>query len=1353
LPLLWLGPNWSVARADWQVKRAGSEALVAQAARALEARPEDRALAARLVKLANKPTLVRLLDLFRRRAEVEPPRYAALEAYAQLLLAAGQAKAAGETFARAVAARAGEAPATAAPVVGQALARRAVGDRSGAILLYERALEVERRPAERRRLLDALLSLTGDPADLEHELSARREILRLEPQSDAAALRLADVLERMGRPEEAAQVLDARLPSDEHRVKRWKIDVALRAATLHQSGGADDRAAQILFQLIDELPDSAADRRREVWTRAVEVARRRGMLAELAQRLQGGQRPLGVAEWEALSETRDELGDLEGALDAARRAAAGEAPNLNVRRRIVALLDRLGREDAVMDELSGLARIAPREPRFAIDLIERLFRRGRKEEARSAFDRALARFTGDPAALAQLAELAGRWSEDQRAIAVWTRLRHISPHDEMAILGLGEGQFQRKRRDLAIRTWQALREGRSSKAEGHARLAEVLMEHDLLSEATAEAQQAQALEPMDPRHHRTMAQILERERRIDAAIEEWEKVLAMNVGPTRGAERYEARSRMLALVAREGRARLDAKVRALQVEVRRNPEDREAAIFLAEAELHNGDTSGAIGTLRAIVERDRAASANARAATADAQADALLALVRLLRQTRQLDEAVRCLEELAGRIPGRARDAHIQMADIELARYHDEQALRHAEQAARLAPDNGQALVRIAEVQERAGETEQALASYRRAFARDASPPAAFALSRLLVRRGSAREAGDILRTVLRTAPDEETIAEAGRRAIDVEEYLGSLADFERVVSALIFSAQNGVAYRRLLVDVYRRLLPAMYRTTTSAAGDADQRARMAQHGLRPLLELLTDAEADPERGLVELLGMLGNRDAAPALARLARGASASASDPPAKNPPSSSPEVQLTAVIALGRLSDPRAGEVLEALLASPPDSSIRVASIWALGRVSPSDVGDLLAKNGDRLPDTAALIALGLGRTRDRRWGPQLARSALDPSLSSRARRAAAIALGLSGDLSGIPALLSLLDSGDEELAPAAATALGVMHDPQVVPALIERALMPPGPATGDDPPVLAAIDRLVSGAPLEDEAKSIEGVRLDVEGMLNRLASPPPRVDRSAIWIDRTREVAGMLNGALGRTPEWKLRALTALDSRAAGAGLGRLAPAGVTELTAATAAALRQIGGAVRERVFALLDDPSPDVRAMALRVGIKLGDARLTPARIAAAARGQGGELGRGVGQAARLQVGLHPEMASAWAAQAGALLASRGSWEGRLSGVEILAELGQAGRPALEAALGDPSPFVRSAAAGALGASDSAISALLVAASDPVAAVRAAAARALAPRTTPAAQAALAKLARDPSALVRSAATPPYIEP
>ncbi len=1356
------------ARADWSVKRQSREPLIDEIARALETRPTERPLAARLARAAPPATLERLLAAFATRAAHAGADPGPQLAYAQLLLAAGHAPDAASAFERASTAAEEAAPPSPAFLIaayeGWAAALRATGDRAQAVTVYQRALGIEKHPSERRRLLRQLVACAGDPQQIESELAARRELAALEPNNDETALALVEALERAGQPRQAAQILEERLAKRRSDNASSSVALRLRTATLYENAGALDRAAEILAETERALPAGDAHRRREVWLRIMEIARRRGTLAQLAKQLEAPALERGPAEWESLSEVRDELGDLNGALEAARRAQAKQPRAVEIGRRVAALLDRLGRESEVTAELAQLARLAPGDPRFTIDLIERQFRTATKDEARAELDRAIARFSTNSSALGQLADLAGRWSENRRALDAWQRLLRLAPHDEMAILGLGEVQFQAHKRDAAIHTWQALRNGRSSKAEGCARLAEVLMEHDLLDEATDEVDQAEALEPKEPRHRRLMAQILERQRRPDAAIAEWERVMAMNVGPAHAAERREARSRILGILGREGRARLEDKIAKLRAEVAEHPERRETALFLAEAELRSDALTSAIETLRATIARDRARAAGSADASDDAQADVILTLVRLLRQTRQLDEAVRLLDDLAQRIPSRAREAHIQIADIELGRYEDRQALDHASSAARLAPDDGRALIRIAEVQERAGEIDAALANYRRAFGRDANPSAAFALARLLTRRGSTAEAAEILRGVLRGATDEETITETGRRAIDLEEYLGTLDDLERVVSGLLFSNPNGGAYRRLLAEIYRRLLPALYRAPAEQTVAAENRARIAQHGLRPLLELVTEADGDPERGLIELLGMLGNRDAAPALARLAQGSVASSGEALLRTSNSSGNETQLAAIIALGRLGDARGRATLESLIAAP-DTTVRVAAVWALGRLATPDVGDLLAAQTSSHLDVAGFAYLGLGRTGDRRWGTELAQAALDPSQPPRLRRAAALALGFSHNRAGVPALMTLLDSPCDELARAAAIALGAVGDPSLLPALFERTLLGANARIGDSSPALVALDRVISGAPIEDEAKAIDGTRLDLEGMLGVLTQPPPRAargDRALAWTTRQRDIEEMLTRALDGDRARRILALQALDTRSDGIGLGVLAPEGNAPLAPAAAAALARLGGALRARVLALVDDGATEVRGLALRVaakiGDKIGDPSLTPARIVAAVAPAPALLTDAGCFALGAVVARHPEAKAAIPGLVAPMLADATSWERRRAAVELLAAAGPAARPQIEEAFKDASPFVRSTAVTAA-AAVGAFGVVAAGAGDPTPAVRAAAARALAPRRSAGSGAAtavsppvpstlapvLARLRRDPSELVRGA--------
>ena len=285
-----------------------------------------------------------------------------------------------------------------------------------------------------------------------------------------------------------------------------------------------------------------------------------------------------------------------------------------------------------------------------------------------------------------------------------------------------------------------------------------------------------------------------------------------------------------------------------------------------------------------------------------------------------------------------------------------------------------------------------------------------------------------------------------------------------------------------------------------------------------------------------------------------------------------------------------------------------------------------------------------------------------------------------------------------------------------------------------------------------------------------MLDVLTGPPPRVargDRALAWIPRSREIEEMLRRALDGDRGQRVLALQALDARADGPGLGVLAPDGNAPLAPGTAAALQRLGGALRARVFALLDDGSPEVRALALRVAAKIGGDRigeplaLTPARIVAAAATTPILLPEAAAFALAAVAARHPEMRAAILPAVAPLLGDSTSWERRLAAVEMLAPAGPAARALLEEAAKDPSPFVRSAAV-TVGAAAGSTAILVAGAADPTPAVRAAAARALARRqataTTSGAEALpaslaplLARLSHDPSDLVRGALA--HLEP
>ncbi|HVZ87902.1 MAG TPA: tetratricopeptide repeat protein, partial [Polyangia bacterium] len=886
------------ARADWHVHRDGTRALIERAEQALRESPDDAAVARRLVHLAGKSGAPDLRARFRARA-AGATSYAPVAAYAQVLAAMGQPDTAAAAFAEALRL----APGSAAALLGHAQALAAAGNAPAAIDAYDDALAPEHRPAARRRLIEAQLELgpvAPRGAALERAIGRRRELCALAPESAREAERLADLLEQAGRPGEAAAALEARVPRAHPTAK---LALALRAARLraadHDAADAD-RAAGALAALLADLPRGAADSRRSVWSCARDVARLRGTLGELEKQLQHAPGPI---EWDLLGQVRDELGDLDGAL-AATRTAHGLAPrDAAIGRRLIALLGRLGRDAEAITVYQDLERRIPGDSTLSIELAERQRADGDRAAAESTFDRALVRFAHTPRALGALAELAARWSDDRRALAAWTRLSRLDPNDELALVGLGEAQFQLGHRDQARRTWSALRGHAGSAADGHLRLGELLYDHELLDDANEEAKHAAAAAPSSAEPHRLLARIAERQRRPAVAQEEWRRVLDLGRAPAASANggglRREARTHLLTLIAAQGRGQLDAEVHRLREEAAQHPEDAEATLFLAEAEQRLGDVNGAIETLRALLARAATAGPGGR----ETAVEAGFALSRLLKRTGQLDEAAARLAELARLAPGRAREAELQLADLALDRGDVVGALGHADAAEPGA--DATALVRVAEIRERAGDDARAVATYQKAASDGGPPSAALAVARILAREADAAGAAAAIETLLATAHDDASLSDAARRVLVLDEYLNRLPALAEALQPSNPDGEETPARRRALVDVLRRLLPQLAR---DPAGD-EARARIGRLALRPLLDLVADTDA-PDRDAIELVGLLGNPDATPALARLVKPAGATNAPPRA---PRGSFELRQVALIALGRLASPRALDVLE--------------------------------------------------------------------------------------------------------------------------------------------------------------------------------------------------------------------------------------------------------------------------------------------------------------------------------------------------------------------------------------------------------------------------------------------------------
>jgi HEAT repeat protein len=462
---------------------------------------------------------------------------------------------------------------------------------------------------------------------------------------------------------------------------------------------------------------------------------------------------------------------------------------------------------------------------------------------------------------------------------------------------------------------------------------------------------------------------------------------------------------------------------------------------------------------------------------------------------------------------------------------------------------------------------------------------------------------------------------------------------------------------------------------------------------------------------------MLGNGDAAPALVRLAirdkepplaarmtRSAPGAATGAElemaglhnARSVGNSAAEIdlQLTALFALARLGDPRARPALARYAGPSADNRFRAIAIWGLGRLSEAPSAPELIKALDgRQASIVAAACLGLGRQTTPGSLQPLFALAADPKRPTEMRRAAIIGLGRASARSAAirdvvsPALVELLDSGDPDLAQAAAMGLAWSRDPRGLLPLLARALLPRRYALADASVPLEALTAWQLNAAPPDEARQLAGPLIDVDALLALPTTAP--ADLTPLWRAHTRELQDLLAEALARGGDARHDALAALDSRTDAPALGALTSEADATLSADTAAATHEIVQPLADKLVSLLDDADVEVRATALRLLAKLGDDRVTPARIAAAAFDAAPVNAAAAAFAAARVTAVRPSQATAIAAALAPVLGDD-SWRRRMAAVDALAEVGPAGVALLERTRADKHAVVRAAAVDAL---------------------------------------------------------------
>ena len=597
-----------------------------------------------------------------------------------------------------------------------------------------------------------------------------------------------------------------------------------------------------------------------------------------------------------------------------------------------------------------------------------------------------------------------------------------------------------------------------------------------------------------------------------------------------------------------------------------------------------------------------------------------------------------------------------------------------------------QTLARIAAIQSRAGADELAVSTYRRAVARDAQPSAAVSLARLLdaARRRTGRRRGP--RQILRQSRDDEAIIEAGRLAIELDEFAGRLPALESGL-AEAFAGGTGLARpppdagggaQALLADAVsrsrvRRRRACVWAATRSAGAAGGGHRSRTDAGPRASSSCWAcSATATPRRR------WHGSRPATPE--PLGRGAASDARAERCRRGADPAGGGHRAGATAVTRAVAP----AIERFTCAYQRRQTRTAAIWApraprRRRVTPNSS----RRSTTASPDVVAAACLGLGRRGDHvvgcsRWRRTAAaeRSARRPCAGRgrgppprrrpRQRVGAAVRSARLRGRRLSRAAGSRWPGGatGARCSAAGARAAAPPH------ALSERRASrskrsPPGPGVS---------------VPARRGARS-SGRAASTSQAARPRSAPSPTADLQPLWRGTRASCRTSWRTRLARGGDARREALAALDGTPDAPGLGAL------DARARRRAQRRNRGRRSRGRRCArrqagrLLDDPDDEARASALRVLAKLGDERVTPARIAAAARERRRPWRpRPSSPPARLAARSGPTVAPAIAAALAPALGDE-SWRNRrIAAVDVAGGPRARRRPSSERARNDKHP-------------------------------------------------------------------------
>ncbi len=1238
-------------------------------------------------------------DFEKRAAASGAQQYAATVTLAGIYKVEGRVEDAISTFEKAIPLK----PADPAAVLALAHAYQDRGDVKAARARFEQALPLQKAKTDKEQTLRTLMTIALDAKDWPGASGYHQQLVKLEPTSLYVKGELGRELYSRGEYEKAEAELETvvKAATGDNRA----LAPALKDLGRAQAKAHENQKALATLKRALQVAGQAASVRTEIFQTIAEIYRADQQLPVLIKQLED-EHASDFGRLRLLGSLYEETGDAVNAIATYKRALARNPRDIDMRLKMVRLLQSQGELDKAITEYEGLIRAAPNNPQFVFEECDALLQRGDRARALKLLGELEARAQRDEDALSRLADFYGRIGEAGKSMKVLQRLATVAGSDPTHLVDLGDRYYQDGNTAMAMQTWKRILTTVTPRARALAALGEVYLEHDMTDDALTSLREATKLDPSSLIYKKQLASALERKQDREGARVIWEQLAQKAKKKGDKILMREARRHIVTLWGLE--RVLEQQLPLLAQQFNGKPPDVEAGRTLAEAQIHLRKLGDAEKTLRKVIE------------LAPGDEESYLALERVLVQGSKLQEAIAVLQKLVTVQPKRARELYSRMAQYAMQLHKDDDAVKYAARAVELNPDDAIGHQKLGKMYQDRQDIAHAIVEYRAAIAKnDRLFPVYFDLAKLLLSKGQSEEADRLYRRIVRGAPDDELVGQAVHQSMSIEQGKGSTEPLEQDLLPLAIGNPQRTIYRRSLVTIYGNLtFPLVQRVRRGEGGKeaAAARAELARIGARavkPLLDTLADGDETQQKTAIDMLAYVQNKNAGPALFSFATG--------------TADQSLRIRAMVACGALGDPGLiGRYRELLFpkAQPgedamPSDPVAVAAVWGLARMNDKRTLGLLRDLAQKgTPEMRALAVLGLGQLHDKASVARIADIARSPDAGNVARAGAAYALGDLGAEAEAPTLLALAQGTDplpRELAlvalarmgarksadpPGGKAAIAAMADAVFAGGDVEssrarqtaEALQHAGAASL----VLLANPALVRTAP---EELPVPDDLLDVEASLAELVPKEAGEKQRAAALVRFAEP--LQHAALSALETSGDRARSVLD--ALGTGEGTFQPFVQPDAGSAAAAATKKakdIAQALEPAVVPLARHPSAAMRTKAI-VLLAHGN---TPAALAAVVRAVD-DQDESVQRVALSAMGARPDPAAVTVVAR--LVKTHPNWAMRVLGAQALGRLGAAGsgaeaaRALRELATKDSYALVREAALVALASYDKADGAAL----------------------------------------------------